>query len=175
MRKLIFYSLLLVQFSLNASETTILWKLFQQSANDSKSANKLYEISKNFNLKDNPLLIGYKGLSNMMLCNHLINPVNKLSHFKEGKKLIDLAISKDSSSVVLRFFRFSCQVKAPSMLGYNSKIMADKLHLLEYLKIVQTNPEEQEIATNIKDFMLSSQYLSIAERKKLNELSTSHL
>jgi len=171
-KKIFFYSFLLfLCHSVNASETLVLWKLFQQSAKDSKSANQLFDISKNFTTKDNALLIGYKGVSNMVLCNHLNNPFNKLSHFNEGKKLLDAAIKKDSSLVVLRFFRFSCQIKAPSMLGYNSHIKSDKLFLLEYLNGTFTKPDEKEIALNIKDFMLSYSNLTAEERKKLNSIS----
>ncbi len=155
--------------SLNATDSSLLWQLFQKSAKSSASAIELHAISKNFNEDSQPILIGYRGISNMMLCNYYNNPVSKLSHFKEGKKWLDLSIKKDSNSVELKFFRFTCQVNTPAILGYKSNINSDKLLLINYL-IKNKNLNQEIIYQNIFSFLISCDNCSKEEKKLLLNL-----
>ncbi len=172
MKKFNLYILLITcSLSLKALEPPLLWKLFQQSSSSSESANKLYDISKNFTVDNKPLLIGYRGISNLMLCNYVISPINKLSHFKEGKKLLELAIKNDSICPELRFFRFSVQFKTPAFLGYKANLKQDKNFLIKYLTSNNAQLKQEAVYNTILNFLLTENYCTEEEKKILLNLS----
>lgn len=150
---------------LNAN-TGQLWTLFKNAATEETSAKELVAITKNFGDNSPALLKGYRGIASLMMCNHVANPFTKLSYFKEGKKWIESAIKKDSTSLELRFFRFSTQCNAPSMLGYNTSLRSDKLFLINY--IIRNKDEKESKLEDVCAFLLSSGQLDEKEKKLIS-------
>jgi hypothetical protein len=63
----------------------------------------------------------------------------------------------------LRFLRFSIQTKAPSFLGYNNSIKADKIFLLYSISKIN----ELHLKEMVVTFLKSSKYLTPAEKQKI--------
>lgn len=167
MRKLFFILLIAVPSFFFSNVTPALWKMFMNSTSSSQSAKDLYAIANNFKEEQVPLLLGYKGISNILMCKHLLNPMNRISYFNEGKKWLELAIKKDSLSAELRFFRFSTQCNTPSILGYKSNMNSDKSFLINY--ILNYNKENSAVFQDIRNYLLICEELSIEEKNKIKQ------
>lgn len=80
---------------------------------------------------DDPVHLAYLGGLQTIWANHVINPISKLSTFKEGRTNIEKAVVKDPLSAEVRYVRLSVQKNAPSFLGYNKNIKEDVQFLKE--------------------------------------------
>jgi hypothetical protein len=131
-------------------------KLFEASVGSSTYAKAFFTAAKEIDTNSSPLLIGFKAMSELMMCNHVMNPITKLSHFKRGKALLEAAIAKDPKSIELRYFRFSTQCNAPAILNYNSNLVGDKKLLVDYLKTEEPNKnKDEDLYARIQAFMLT--------------------
>ena len=63
----------------------------------------------------------YKGTLLMQKSGMLKSGMDKLSVFKQGRKLLEGSIKLDSANVEYRFLRLMIQEKAPDFLNYHSK------------------------------------------------------
>lgn len=80
-------------------------------------------------------------------------PKEKIAVFKEGKELLESAISKEPKNGEFRFLRLATQEKSPKVLKYNGNIEEDKKILLntynslEYTvkKVVKKYAEESTV------------------------------
>jgi len=77
-----------------------------------------------------PLLVCYKGASEMIMAKYMLNPLMKLERFNNGKYLIEKAISRDTLNIEMRFIRYSIQCNIPKFLNYNDAINRDKSMLM---------------------------------------------
>ena len=93
-----------------------------------ESAEKLQE--------SNPIFKAYLGYIQTVRANHVINPINKLKTFNEGKSNIEKAIKLDSNCVEIRFLRLSVQKNAPNFLNYNQHIQADMQYIKKYKHLI---------------------------------------
>jgi len=110
-----------------------------------------------------PLSIGYKGSATMLLAKFSFNPFSKYKYFNEGKNFLEEALTQDSTSVELRYLRFSVQTNCPSFLGYHNSIERDKLFLLDAVK----NISEPELKINILSVLKNSKYVNENEKQKI--------
>lgn len=80
------------------------------------------------------------------------SPIAALQEFNKGKRLLELAISKDTSNVDARFLRYTIQLKAPSFLAYTSNCNADRNYLLS--KLPQLRRDDPQMFAIIQSFMI---------------------
>lgn len=73
----------------------------------------------------------YKGTLLMQKSGMLKSGMEKLSVFKQGRKLLEGSIKLDSANVEYRFLRLMIQEKAPDFLNYHSKKEADAKMITE--------------------------------------------
>jgi len=148
---------LLFCFSLKLNANTgLLWDLFKSAATESASAEKLMAITKNFDDRSPAILKGYRGMASFMMCNHVANPLTKITYFKEGKKWLEKALTDKPEDILLHFFRLSVQQKSPSLLGYKNKISEDKRLIFQNIaKIKKEN--RSDTMTTIAEFMLKNE------------------
>lgn len=139
--------------------------LFYKSETDKASWEKLEKMVKPVNDKSNPLLICYKGVSEMMGAKYAINPINKLGRFKKGRQLIENAVKREPDNTEIRFLRFSIQTNLPVFLGYNKQIKEDKLKLLDAVDNIQ----DKVLKKNILTYINSSKHFSREEKKELKK------
>ena len=109
----------------------------------------------------------YKGLLISTLAEYAFWPNEKLSHFSEGKKMIEAAITENKNNAEIRFIRMLVQCKAPSFVGYHDQIPSDLQLIKTHFAAKKTEfPVAKYILSNIK--MLEC--LSDAEKVNLNKL-----
>lgn len=146
-------------------------KLLDQSVANKETANVFYAKLKSVSDDADPALLGFKAMSEFMLCKHLFNPVSRISHFNKGKSLLEKAIQRNSSDPELLYFRLSTQSNIPAMLRYNSNIKADKQFLLAYLKKgAGSDLEDDPVYQRIKSYLLINQYCTVQEKELIKNL-----
>src|SRR5690606_30711737 len=96
-----------------------------------------------------PLLYGNKGVATMMMASHVANPFRKLSHFNEGKKMLEEAIRNEPDNLELRFLRLSVQSETPAFLKYKQHIQSERSLNSEALP----NTNEGELIQIISSFL----------------------
>lgn len=102
--------------------------LYQEAALEKEACNELLDLLEPVQ-QDTPVLYGYKGATTMISAQHVFNPFKKLSRFKEGRGILDAAISTANDAVELRYLRYSIQKNSPSFLGYNNQREEDRIFL----------------------------------------------
>lgn len=124
-------------------------KLFQASAESEASCRQLLSRLKTAEAGKEPLFYGYRGVATMMMANHLGNPLRKLSHFKEGRQMLEEAISKAPKNLELRFLRLSVQTEAPGFLNYNQDIRSDR----SFVNAAMDGTQDEELKQMINKFL----------------------
>lgn len=76
--------------------------------------------------------LAYLGGFQTIWANHVLNPIDKLKTFKQGKKNIEQAINKEPGNVEIRFIRLSIQKHAPIFLGYHNNIQEDRDFIIKH-------------------------------------------
>ena len=84
----------------------------------------------------------YKGTLLMQKSGMLKSGMEKLSLFKQGRKLLETSIKQDSSNVEYRFLRLMIQEKAPDFLNYHSKKEEDAGIIRKYYSTLPANIRE---------------------------------
>ncbi len=97
-------------------------------------AGELYNYLEKADVKNDALYLAYKGVSLASSADCTINPAGKLRRFREGRKMLEEAINKQSNNPEIRFLRLSVQVNAPYFLGYSSDISNDRKAIIESIR-----------------------------------------
>ncbi|RZK78536.1 MAG: hypothetical protein EOO92_10920 [Pedobacter sp.] len=162
--------LLITSFMMNFSvinepDVSELRDLFYKAAVNKSSSQKMSKILDKVDDKSTPILLCYKGVSDMIQAKHVLNPISKLSMFNSGKTLIEEAIKRDPDDLEMRFLRFSIQSNLPGFLGYREDLSSDKLKLVNEIGSL----EDEQLKRNIIEYLSSSKYCTEEELKKLKK------
>jgi len=111
---------------------------------------KLINLLSPYHENNNPLLLGYRGASTMVMAKYVFNPFSKYSYFKKGKNILESAIKADNSNIELRFLRYTIQTNVPGFLNYSSNKKSDKLFLIKTVSDV----DDQELKKIINDYLI---------------------
>ncbi|HET6244640.1 MAG: hypothetical protein H0V01_09060 [Bacteroidetes bacterium] len=136
------------------------------ASKDSKEAEAFYEKLSSANEK-NPLMLGYRGMSEFISAKYAYNPYSKMNFFKKGKEYLEKSIQLDPKNPELRWLRFSVQSNAPSFLNYNSNLEEDKLILIKVL--LKQLKVDADLQKRIYDFLLQSPDFTSEEKEKFKK------
>lgn len=163
--------LLLFSLRLYSADLSVYRHLLDQSLRSEAAAERLFEQLKDVKEDDQPVLLGFRAMSEFMLCKHILNPVSRIGHFNKGRGLLETAISKDSLNPELRYFRLSTQSNVPSFLRYKVNITEDKLQLISFLQTDtgRAGPDKQ-LYQRIKAYLLINPYCSTEEKAMIKNL-----
>ncbi len=103
---------------------------YQQVNTDSASCAKIYKKIIKSNNADN-ITTAYRGAITASMANYSKDKKEKLKLFNSGKKLLEQAITSDSTNIETRFLRFTIQSNCPKALGYNKQLSSDKNFILK--------------------------------------------
>ena len=81
-------------------------------------------------------------------CQYISNNLQKFKYFNKGKELLESSIRNNSSSIELRFLRYSIQVNLPRILFYSENIENDLDFVQYHLKLMKDE--------NLKKYILIS-------------------
>ncbi len=135
MRKVLIFALIL-GFSISAKAddlTTKMRSLFSESSKKETSAKELYTLTSKYAASSKAIYIGYKGVAELMMCNHVFSVTKKLGYFNSGKKWLELAIKQDPKNIELKFLRHCIQKNVPDFLGYNNNLTTDNAEITKYM------------------------------------------
>lgn len=119
--------------------------LFEASSHSKSSADRFLKLLSVVDQSSSPLLICYKGVSEMMQAKYGFNPISKFRRFKKGKKLIEEAVKKEANNLEIRFLRFVIQTNLPALLKYNNNVYEDKKYLLANIETTKDKKLKQNI------------------------------
>jgi len=142
--------------------------LFYSAHASKKSAQALYKKVGNATPAF-PLLLGYKGIADLMMCYHTQNPYTKLKYFQSGRSELENAINIRKNDAELRFLRFCVQCNTPAILQYNN-IQEDKKALMLYLESKTGISMDNDLYKRISEFLIESDRCSDEEKKKIRQL-----
>ena len=160
-----------LQMMTTNSDLTEMRKQLDLAANDSKVADKFNDRFEDLDEKTAPpVMLGFKAISEMIQAKHAFSPISKVSHFKKGKRLLELAISKAPGSPELIFFRYTTQVNVPAMLNYSANVKSDRQLLVNFLKTDAKAPKDTDLHRRIKKYLISDKPGSATEVEMLKKL-----
>jgi hypothetical protein len=160
-----------IMVALRQTDVSVLRKYFYASATDKEMSAEFLKLTNGMSLDGRPMFLGFRAMALMLACNHEQNPFAKLNLFKEGKKLLEMAIQRDPDNPELIFFRFSTQTNIPPILGYRSNISSDKVELINYLKEdTKAKKSDQVLYNKIKEYLLDSKYCTGVEKNLISNL-----
>jgi len=166
MKILLFITTILTGFILkDEPKIEVVRSLFYEAAANKTAAAR---FSKALSVVDNnssPVLVCYKGVSEMLQAKHMFSPFSKMEKFRKGKSLIEKSIRRDPNDLELRFLRFSIQSNLPGFLGYDEAISIDKVKLLEGYSTIK----DTELRNRIFSYLSSSKYCTVNELKKITK------
>lgn len=140
--------------------------LFYEASRSAELALKFHKKMQELNTHS-PIITAYKGMAEMMLAHHALNPWEKLTYFRKGKGLLEESIRLSPQNPELRYLRFTVQTTVPSILGYKSEIDADKAIILANLKSLKDLKKDNDLIEKMRTFMLSSSYCTGEEKKMI--------
>lgn len=137
---------------MNKVVTTFVWVCLQSAVSVKEARNAYFDSSKGktealkfkklLDSVDNnavPVLLCYKGASEMMKAKYAVNPISKYSFFNRGKTLLEAGVARDTLCLESHFIRFSIQRNLPAFLGYNGNITQDSILIVKGLPNINDN------------------------------------
>lgn len=162
--------LLYISMHLFATDLSAYRRMLDQSLEDEDAADRFYTQFKGVKEDSEPVMVGFRAMSEFMRCKHLLNPLSRLSHFNKGRKLLEAAIKRERLDPELIFFRLSTQSNVPALLNYKMNINEDKLLLLKYVKAGVSVGTDKVLFNRIKAYLLVNQYCSSEEKAMIKSL-----
>lgn len=138
---------------------------FYRASKSSDSADSLLTRLTNDQQNNNYVLMGYKGMAQLLVCYHSYNPYTKFKYFLTGKESLEKAIKNDPENIELRFLRLSVQLNAPVFLGYFSNIDDDKKKIFDGMKSIS----DKDLFDRIVNYTLHAKKLTEPEKQKVRE------
>jgi len=146
-------------------EIPVLRSLYYKAAVDKDSWKQMAELLSPIDAKSPPILVCYKGVSEIMEAKYVISPWSKLNSFNSGKELIESAVNRDGENLEIRFLRFSVQTNLPSFLNYRDNIASDKAFLINNVN----KSDDNELKKSIIQYLCVSRTCTEEELKRLNK------
>jgi hypothetical protein len=164
---LFIFAFLFVRVSFATEDLITIRKTLEAAVKDSKTADEFYKSVKRIE-SGKPIILGFKAMSELVLCKHVYSPISKLSHFHKGKDLLEKAIAIDPENAELRFYRYCTQLNVPGILNYSSNLKDDKQFLFEFIESQTKNPKKDlDLYGRIKKFLLTNKHATEEDKRKL--------
>ncbi|MFD1185351.1 hypothetical protein [Pontibacter rugosus] len=119
---------------------------------------------------DAPLVLAYKAASEAVMAKYVWNPYSKLKQLKSAASIFEEAVKRDRENPEIRFLRFTVEHYVPRYLNLSPNIEEDKKILINALKAHPRSGISPELARTMRDFMLTKDHSTAAERKVLQSI-----
>ena len=121
-------------------------KAYKSEYHCNKFGEKLTEIEEG----SSKLIKGYKACFYFIKCKFINNPLEKLSFFNKGKKLLESLIKENPNLIELRLLRYTIQKNLPRVLLYNDNIEKDLNFVYENIDNIEDPKTKKFILSSIK-------------------------
>ena len=140
-------------------------------------ASKEEAVAKEFHKKmsayhdNNPLVLAYKAASEAVMAKYVWNPYSKLKQVKTANAIFENAVALDKDNPEIRFLRFTLQHYVPRYLNQSPNVEEDKKMIIKSLQAYPNSELSKPLARTIRDFMLTKDHCTEAEKKILRNIS----
>lgn len=142
---------------------------YLQASKDEEAARRFYKKMAAFNEK-HPVKLAYKASSEAVMAKYNWNPYTKLKHVKTAAAIFEEAVALDRSNPEVRFLRFTVEHYIPRYLNLSEHLDEDKKLIIEGLRNHPKSGMSTEMAQTIKDFMLTKDHCSEAEKQQIKSI-----
>ena len=149
-----------ISFFGNSQELTQVRADFIKANGNKELTIELHNNLSSIKTQDSKNLVAYKGAVTTMMAKHSRGKKEKKNFFKEGVRLVELAVEAEPQNIEIRVIRLSIQENAPKFLKYNKNISGDKQFLLDNYKDIQSIA----IREFVKSYVLQSKGFVAAEK-----------
>ncbi len=131
------------------AQSSVQFREMIKKAQHSESETKTFinKAEAAYSKSGNALYQGFHAVGNFLMVKHVFNPLKKMSYFKEGKHLMEMAIKAAPDNVELRLMRLMTQENIPRLLGYHQHIEEDR----KFLKKAYPTVQDAEIKKYMKE------------------------
>ncbi|WP_378175358.1 hypothetical protein [Aquimarina sp. SS2-1] len=137
----------------SVGDLTTVRELYRFAKDSKENTEKFLQYIEKTDYQNDLVLKAYYGCALTLKASFSEKRGDKISLFKQGKKIIETAIEADPNNIELRMIRLSVQSNAPKITRYYRNIEEDKNYLLSHIDKVNS-PKLKEF---IKGFMSSSE------------------
>jgi tetratricopeptide (TPR) repeat protein len=147
----------------------VLRQEFLNASKDEDAAKRFYEKMNSYN-QEHPVKLAYKAASEAVMAKYTWNAYSKIKYVNTALDTFERAVALDIDNAEIRFLRFTLEYYIPRYLGLSRHIQEDKRIIIDSLKKYSESGMTVELARAIKDFMLSKDHCSEAEKKELKSI-----
>ena len=162
--------LLLFTASTQATELSLVRNSFYSASLTSEVCEDVYNKIKNKDYSDQPIMMGYKGVYQVIMAKHAWNPFSKWNYFKSGVAQLEQAIAKRQNSIELIFLRFSIQTNSPSFMGYTGQIKSDKAFIMKSIMNKTLRNKYSKFLKDTVNYLVQSPFLTQKEKLILKNI-----
>ena len=148
LKYLILFLFSIYSFLLIADDITQIRNMYISSVESENKCEAFGKYMMSLKHEKNNLYQAYLGCYYFIKCQYTSNNPQKFKYFNKGKELLESSIRNNSSSIELRFLRYSIQVNLPRILFYSENIENDLDFVQYHLKLMKDE--------NLKKYILIS-------------------
>ena len=105
-------------------------KQYRMADNNEEATKKLFGDLSSIGKNDSPTAIAYKGAVTTMMSKYADGFKDKKDTFKQGRELLEEAVTAEPENVEIRCIRLSVQENVPKITGYKKNIDTDKQFII---------------------------------------------
>ena len=156
------FSFFLVWYCIGGPRINEIRKLYPTAANSEITATAFNDKLKTVVIDSNKTLVAYKGAGMTILSKFQKKTGDKMRGFKEGAKLIEMALKSEPNNAEIRMIRLSIQENVPGVVNYRKNRKEDKIFLLEHYK-----EQPKALSIYLKNFILQSKSFTAKEKESV--------
>ena len=122
-------------------------------------AEKLVAYTEPVDENASPVHKAYRGAGLATTSNCTSWPIRKITRFRDGKALIEEAVSLKPNDLEVRFLRFTIQRNIPDFLGYDN-VEEDRKFIMERLTLYLKKGEQSHLTKLILKYMFDTEELT---------------
>ena len=136
---------------------------YKEAVTDAHQIVVLEQYMEGVNTESSPKLLAYKGALLALKAKEEKKIKLKKELFLQAKSAIELAVSKDTRDIELRFIRLGIQERIPKFLKYKHHISEDRTFILNHIKSVRSS----NLKKHLKAFVAQSKSFNAEEKNKI--------
>ncbi|WP_347156467.1 hypothetical protein [Pontibacter chitinilyticus] len=142
---------------------------YQEASKNEEVANAFYKLMSTYQGHD-PLVLSYQAASEAVMAKYVWNPYSRLKHLKTASAIFERAVKLDNTHPEIRFLRFTVEHYVPRYLNLSGHVAEDKQIVLSSLQAYPNSVLSPGLAKTIRDFMLSKDHCTEAEKVALRSV-----
>ena len=134
-------------------------------------AEELVEYTESLGDEAPPVFRAYRGAGLATTANCTSWPLAKLSRFRDGKELLEEAITEVPENLEVRFLRYTIQKNIPGFLNYDN-LDEDRKFILDRLTLQLKSGNKDELSDLIVNYLYDSKELTKEQVQDLESASS---